>query len=203
MEAPVSASAVGRVLCQDLKHWGAVRDPNLRAASPVNAKVSTQKIADIREEDESMTRRTSVRTPDTPPGGVLRRTQRILSDERLDPYQARGKYREPTVCGDCGAVFRRGRWAHGAAPDVAKSDHCPACRRIREKLPAGRVFLEGSFYASHRDEILSLMRHEADSERSQHPINRIMNIEDDTDRRRGDANCANCDGYAAAGSCLS
>jgi hypothetical protein len=129
-----------------------------------------------------MTRRTSVRAPDTPPGGLPRRTQRILKDARLDPYQSRGKYDEPTVCTGCGAVFRRGRWAHGAAPENAKRDRCPACWRIREKLPAGRVILEGPFFISHRDEILRLVRHEAENEHSRHPINRIMNIEDDADR---------------------
>src|SRR6266508_4227219 len=129
-----------------------------------------------------MTRRSSVRTPDTPPGGVPRRTQRILNDQRVDPYQARGKYEEPTVCSDCGAVFHRGRWAHGEAPDGASRNRCPACWRIREKLPAGRVVLEGPFYAAHRDELLRLVRHEADNERSEHPINRIMDIEEEGER---------------------
>jgi NMD protein affecting ribosome stability and mRNA decay len=129
-----------------------------------------------------MTRRNSVRTPDAPPGSVPRRNQRVLNDERLDPYQARGKYQEPTVCSDCGAVFRRGRWAHGDAPDGANRDRCPACRRIREKLPAGWVVLEGPFYAAHRDELLRLVRHEADNERLEHPINRIMDIEEHSER---------------------
>jgi NMD protein affecting ribosome stability and mRNA decay len=129
-----------------------------------------------------MTRRTSVRTPDTPPAGDVPRRSRIFNDERVDPYQARGKYREPTVCSDCGAVFRRGRWTHGEAPDGANRDRCPACRRIREKLPAGSVLLEGPFYVAHRDELLRLVRHEADNERAEHPINRIMDIEEDETR---------------------
>ena len=83
------------------------------------------------------------------------------------------------MCSDCGAVFRRGRWAHGEAPDGSNRDRCPACWRIREKLPAGRVVLEGPFYAAHRDELLQLVRHEADNESSEHPINRIMDIEED------------------------
>jgi hypothetical protein len=129
-----------------------------------------------------MTRRTTVRTPDTPPGGVARRNQRIFDDQRVDPYQARGKYHEPTVCTDCGAVFRRGRWAHGAAPDGAHRDRCPACRRVRDKLPAGRLTLEGPFYAAHRGELLRLVRHEAESERSEHPMNRIMELAEDSER---------------------
>src|SRR5205085_1601600 len=109
-----------------------------------------QAITEAPEKGNRMTRRTPVRTPDTPPGGVSRHRDRILNDKRPDPYQPRGKYHEPTVCADCRAVFRRGRWAHADAPEGARSDLCPACRRIREKLPAGSVTLEGAFYTAHR-----------------------------------------------------
>jgi hypothetical protein len=129
-----------------------------------------------------MTRRTALPTPDTPPGGVARYRDRIWDDKRVDPYQARGKYPEPTVCQDCEAVFRRGRWAHGDAPHDAPRDLCPACRRIRDKLPAGSVTLAGDFYAAHRQDLLALVRNEADNERAEHPINRIMDIEEHPDR---------------------
>jgi hypothetical protein len=131
-----------------------------------------------------MTRRPSVRTAATPPGGLLRRTPPSVRDERLEAYQARGKYAEPTVCTDCGAVFRRGRWAHGAALRDAKANRCPACWRIREGLPAGRILMEGPFFAAHRDEILRLVRHEAQNERSRHPISRIMDVENARERTR-------------------
>lgn len=130
-----------------------------------------------------MSRRTAVRTPDTPPGsGVGTRRDRILDDKRVDPYQPRGKYHSPTVCQDCGAVFRRGRWALGDAPDDAKRDRCPACKRTRDKLPAGFLALEGDFFESHRDELMRLVRNEAESEREQHPMNRIMAVEEQSDR---------------------
>jgi NMD protein affecting ribosome stability and mRNA decay len=129
-----------------------------------------------------MTRRTDIRSPDTPPGGVKRYRDRILDDKRADPYQPRGKYREPTVCSDCQAVFHRGRWGSSAAPEDAHRDRCPACRRIRDKLPAGRVTLEGAFYAEHRDELMRLVRHEAANERAEHPLNRIMGVEEYADR---------------------
>jgi hypothetical protein len=129
-----------------------------------------------------MTRRTTTRTPDTPPGGVTRYRDRIFDDKRVDPYQARGKYGEPTVCTDCGAVFRRGRWAWGETPEGARRDCCPACHRIRDKLPAGSVTLEGDFYAAHRAELLRLVRNEAEHERGEHPLNRIMGIDEQPDR---------------------
>jgi hypothetical protein len=43
-----------------------------------------------------MNRRKSTRTPVTPPGHLKRFGARILDDPRHDPYQAAGKYAEPT-----------------------------------------------------------------------------------------------------------
>ncbi|HTS24206.1 MAG TPA: BCAM0308 family protein, partial [Casimicrobiaceae bacterium] len=89
-----------------------------------------------------------------------------------------GKYREPTVCTDCGAVFHRGRWSVASIPDGAHRDRCPACRRVRDKLPAGWITLEGAFYGEHRDELLRLARHEAEKEGAEHPLNRIMSVDE-------------------------
>lgn len=125
-----------------------------------------------------MTRRAAIPSPRTPPGGVTRYRDRIFDDKRVDPYQARGKYHEPTICAECGAVFHRGRWIAGSPPNGAHCDRCPACRRIHDKLPAGWVTLEGAFYAEHRDELLRLVRREAEYERREHPLNRIMAIEE-------------------------
>ena len=48
------------------------------------------------------------------PGGTFRYRNRPITDEgREDPYQARGKYKEPTRCAECGAVFHR--WGHQAS----------------------------------------------------------------------------------------
>ena len=129
-----------------------------------------------------MIRRRTTSSPDTPPGGATHYRDRIFDDKRVDPYQPRGKYREPTICTDCDAVFRRGRWTHGSTSDGAHRDRCPACRRIHDKLPAGWVTLEGAFYTEHRKELLQLVRHEAENERSEHPLNRIMDVEEQPDR---------------------
>jgi hypothetical protein len=129
-----------------------------------------------------MTRRTPVRTPDTAPGGATRYRDRIFDDKRMDPYQARRKYHEPTACTDCAAVFQAGRWIWGDAPAGARRDRCPACRRIHDKLPAGSVTLEGDFYARHREELLQLVRNEAEHERAEHPVNRIIDIDEGPER---------------------
>lgn len=127
-----------------------------------------------------MTRRTTPRTPDTPQGGVQRYRDHILDDPRHDPYQARRKYAEPTVCEDCGAVFGNGRWqwVTTGTPAGAHRERCPACRRIHDKLPAGWVTLSGPFFVAHRDELLRLVKREAEHERAEHPLSRIMNIDE-------------------------
>jgi NMD protein affecting ribosome stability and mRNA decay len=123
-----------------------------------------------------MTRRHSTPTPDTPPGSVTRDRDRVFDDVRHDPYQAKGKYREPTVCSTCRAVFHRGRWAWGEAPAQAHHAVCPACARIRDHLPAGVVTLSGAFFNAHRVELLQLAHNTVERERSGHPLHRIMNV---------------------------
>ena len=123
-----------------------------------------------------MTRRHSTPSPDTPPGNVARDRDRVFDDVRHDPYQIKGKYREPTVCATCAAVFHRGRWSWGEAPAQAHKATCPACARIRDAMPAGSVTLSGAFFHAHRDELVQLAQNTAERERSEHPLNRIMNV---------------------------
>ncbi len=122
------------------------------------------------------------RTPPTSPARAARYRDRIFDDKRHDPYQRPGKYAEPTRCGDCGAVYHKGRWQWGEAPERARADACPACRRIQDRLPAGALVLEGPFLAAHRAEILRLIRNEAEHERAEHPLHRIMHIDEPGER---------------------
>ena len=128
-----------------------------------------------------MTRRTSPPTPKTPPGGVTRYGDRIFDAKRHDPYQVREKYAEPTQCGTCGAVFHRGRWQWASAPQGGHVGLCPACQRIRDKLPAGEVTLEGPFVRAHRADLVHLIHNEAEHEREEHPLHRIMLLDEGAD----------------------
>jgi hypothetical protein len=125
-----------------------------------------------------MTGRPSIPSPLTPPGHLKRYGSRIFDDQRHDPYQPAGKYSEPTHCGQCGVAYHKGRWQWGAAPESASSTTCPACRRIRDKLPAGWLILDGPFVAAHRDELIAIIRNEGEHERGEHPLNRIMQIDE-------------------------
>jgi hypothetical protein len=94
-----------------------------------------------------------------------------------DPYHTPRKAKTPSRCSECGATYRNGRWVwETIMPLPAASLTCPACRRARDGVPAGRVTLRGSFFAQHEDEVLRLVRHVEKDEHSQHPLNRIIAI---------------------------
>ncbi len=102
-----------------------------------------------------------------------------LRDELVhDSYKSKRKLQEPTRCPECHAVYHSGRWQWGMASAGAHEEICPACHRIRDHFPAGYVTLSGEFMAEHRDEVLSLARHREQHEKAEHPLERIMGIED-------------------------
>jgi NMD protein affecting ribosome stability and mRNA decay len=106
-----------------------------------------------------------------------RRQDRLIREWVHDPYQSKHKLPDPTACPQCGAVFHRGRWTWLTRPKVAHEELCPACRRVRDKYPAGFLSLHGAFLDQHQEEILNLTRNEEKAETAEHPLHRIMQIE--------------------------
>jgi hypothetical protein len=112
----------------------------------------------------------------------LPRKDRLIQERFHDPYKARHKLSEPTVCPACGAVYRQGRWQWSEfRPDAAECEACQACRRIRDRCPAGVVTLNGDFVRRHRDDLLGLIRHHEEVETKEHPLHRIIGIEERPD----------------------
>lgn len=109
----------------------------------------------------------------------MARRDKMIQQERQDVYRSRAKYAEPTVCKDCGAVYAGGRWSWAKAAPGAERASCPACRRIADRMPAGRVEMSGDFFAGHRDEILNLVRNAEAAEKADRPLERIMAIADE------------------------
>lgn len=108
---------------------------------------------------------------------LLRRDE--LRDERVhDTYRLKGKLAEPTQCPDCGVIYSGGRWNWGLAAEGAQQERCPACHRMHDRFPAGYVVLQGEFLAAHHDEVLQLARNLEAKEKAEHPLERIMAIED-------------------------
>lgn len=114
--------------------------------------------------------------------GQYGRRDRLVQEKRHDTYREAGKWPEPTMCTRCQAVFMGGRWCWTEeAPIDPNRVVCPACQRISDNIPAGIVDMRGDFYAKNRDEINNLIRNEEKLEKGEHPLERIMAIEDQDD----------------------
>ena len=113
------------------------------------------------------------------PAHRLMRGNPLLRESIHDPYRSREKLRQATRCPQCGVQYRNGRWAWPKTQTRAlRKRLCPACRRFNDHYPAGEILVSGSFVASHRNEILARIRHVEASERAQHPLHRIMTIDE-------------------------
>lgn len=88
---------------------------------------------------------------------------------------------EPVICRECGALYVKRRWQSASGPINAKHKpvgarlvDCPACLQMRNGTPHGFVYLDGSFYVTHREEIEQLLRNEAARAEADNPLARIM-----------------------------
>ena len=100
-------------------------------------------------------------------------------EERVKgPYRLSGKLREPTVCPKCRAVYHKGRWQWIEAPKGADEHLCPACLRMRDRAPAGMLTLSGDFFNERKEEIKNLIRNASELAGKEHPLERVMAIED-------------------------
>ncbi len=122
------------------------------------------------------------RTANPGPAAGPRRWGRAQTRSITDPYKQMKKPHEPTVCPQCGAVYHEGHWQWIERPAAAHEALCSACHRINDEFPAGEVTVHGSFLAGHRDEILHIVRRQEEIENAEHPLNRIMKIDDAGDR---------------------
>ena len=120
--------------------------------------------------------------PRAPMAAGRRRWGRAQLQAIEDPYKRAAKLKEPTQCPQCRAVYHKGRWQWGPAPADAHQELCQACHRINDKFPAGTLTLAGDFVAAHRADMLAIVRHQEELEKKEHPLNRIMSIEEAADR---------------------
>lgn len=110
--------------------------------------------------------------------GRITRHDNLFHERVHDAYKAKGKLHEPSVCSQCGAVFHEGRWQWLPVTADAHQETCPACHRIHDHFPAGFLSMKGEFFQSHRDEIMHLVRHHEQRKRQEHPLQRIMAVEE-------------------------
>jgi len=106
------------------------------------------------------------------------RKDRLLQERIHDPYKAKRKPAQPSVCPVCHAVFKAGRWQWQEAwPLDANEEICQACQRIRDNYPAGLITMAGEFVRTHQAAIISLARNHEQGERARHPLPRILTVE--------------------------
>ena len=103
---------------------------------------------------------------------------RAQTDAIFETKDRSGKAHHAMICPDCSVVYEDGRWHWTARPAEAAESLCPACRRIRDREPAGVVTLAGPRVAALRRDIVQLARHQEEAEKPEHPLNRIMDVQE-------------------------
>jgi ribosome-associated translation inhibitor RaiA/cold shock CspA family protein len=114
--------------------------------------------------------------PDPKTGQPARR-DRLVQEAVHDAYAEQEKAAEPAVCPECDAALHHGRWTWDVPEPGATPHLCPACRRIRDDYPAGRIALSGPAVKLQRQEILGVVENEEALEKAEHPLHRVMRIE--------------------------
>jgi len=85
------------------------------------------------------------------------------------------------ICTTCDAVYNGKKWNGSpelSAKNLANLDPtlCTVCKRVRDRVALGTVHLEGDVIASRHEEIIRMIRHEEEIERSHNYCSRIMDI---------------------------
>lgn len=108
----------------------------------------------------------------------MKRRDKGIKQNRHDAYKHREKLPEGTKCTVCGVAYTKGRWVWQYDGEISKETICPACRRIRDRYPAGFIRMRGEFFQDNREEILNLVRNLEKQQKQAHPMQRIMRIEE-------------------------
>lgn len=107
----------------------------------------------------------------------IERHDGIFQDKLRIAKKSIGKLPGLTACPQCKAVFHEGRWCWMDAPVQAHYKVCPACYRIKNHFPAGFITFAGDFFLAHADDIMHLVHNHEERERAEHPLRRIMAVE--------------------------
>jgi hypothetical protein len=116
--------------------------------------------------------------PGTSTHAGARHWGRAQEDHINDPYRWSHKAPHAAFCPQCGAVYQEGRWHWADRPAAAVEVTCQACHRTNDKFPAGIVTLAGGRLAKLKDQLIHLARHQEEAERPEHPLNRIIAVDE-------------------------
>jgi len=108
------------------------------------------------------------------------RLDKNIKQKEHDPYNEGRKYSEGTYCPACRALYQGGRWRWSGTKKVTGDPClCSACRRIRDRFPAGEVYLSGRYLNDHRLEILNLVENIIKQEKDRSPLRRVIDFTED------------------------
>lgn len=110
--------------------------------------------------------------------------------DHLTGYADAKRISEPAICTECEAVYTKGRWT--LEKDFLTADPfnkiepqetiCPACKQVKDGIPAGFVYIKGNFFNEHKEEINNLLKNEAEKISFTNPLARIMEFKDGKNR---------------------
>jgi hypothetical protein len=85
-----------------------------------------------------------------------------------DPYQPE-EGQEASLCTTCQAIYQNKRWffdeklaAKLAGTAKVKEVTCPTCRKVKDRYSEGILTLSGDFFKEHKDELVNLLKKEAE-----------------------------------------
>jgi hypothetical protein len=109
-------------------------------------------------------------------------TKRV--DRESGRHHAPRSMPEPGVCQQCGSIYKNRRWTAGNHVRITEGKSrvviCPACKQENTGNVRGFVFLDGSFFVGHQNEIEKLLRNETERAAEDNVLSRIL------EWRRGD-----------------
>ena len=105
------------------------------------------------------------------------RLDRFIQPKSHDPYDEGRKYSEGRYCPRCRALYSQGRWRlPGNGTKRGEPQLCSACRRIRDRFPAGEIRVSGRYLDSHHREIVNLIRNVIREEERRSPLKKVIDF---------------------------
>ena len=89
------------------------------------------------------------------------------------------------VCRKCHAIHDGKKWVREDAGDLKGNEKivlCEACKRKRDKIVHGIVYLSGPVLSEKKDEVMNMLRNEQEREISHNHLSQILNIEYNKDQ---------------------
>lgn len=93
-----------------------------------------------------------------------------------------------SYCSKCGVIYRQKRWIMDSVELLRVKENpeagvivCPACQKMRDKVPGGFLTLSGSYLRQHEHEILELIKNTEAKSRGKNPLGRIMELHQEGD----------------------